>query len=102
MLKSRASKPSHPDRALGGSSRSARSSPRGRAKKISLTVDEGVLRAMQKEAKRSGRTLSAEVTEALGRELRRRGLQKIIAEYEAEHGHITAEELASIEAQWQD
>ena len=74
--------------------------PRGRAKKVSLTVDEGVLRAMQREAKRSKRTLSAEVTEALARELRRRRLQGLIAEYEREKGTISAKELAAIQAEW--
>ena len=77
----------------------ARSRSGGRAKKVSLTVDEGVLHALQKDAKRSGRTLSADVTEALARELRRRRLQRLIAEYEAEHGSITMEELASIQAE---
>lgn len=101
MLKSAARKRG-PGREAAGARRPVRSSPRGRAKKISLTVDEGVLLAMQQEAKRSGRTLSAEVTEALGRELRRRRLTQLIAEYEAEHGQITAEELASIEAEWRD
>jgi hypothetical protein len=76
--------------------------PRGRAKKVSLTVDEGVLRAMQVEAKRSKRTLSAEVTEALARELRRRRLQELIAEYEAKEGPISSEELAAVQAEWQD
>ena len=74
--------------------------PRGRAKKVSLTVDEGVLSAMQREAKRSKRTLSAEVTEALARELRRRRLQGLIAEYEEEKGTISAKELAAIQAEW--
>jgi hypothetical protein len=74
--------------------------PRGRAKKVSLTVDEEVLRAMQQEAKRSKRTLSAEVTEALARELRRRRLQGLVAEYEQEKGTITAKELAAIQAEW--
>lgn len=80
----------------------ARPRSRGRAKKVSLTVDEGVLLAIQKDAKRAGRTLSAEVTEALARELRRRRLQALIAEYEGEHGTISAAELASIQAQWRD
>lgn len=102
MLKSPARKRAFAGRAAAVSQRPARSSARGRAKKISITVDEGVLRAMQKEAKRSGRTLSAEVTEALGRELRRRRLQQLIAEYETEHGQITAEELASIQDEWRD
>ncbi|HEY0465807.1 MAG TPA: hypothetical protein VGC79_16455 [Polyangiaceae bacterium] len=73
---------------------------RGRAKKVSLTVDEGVLRAMEQEAKRSKRTLSAEVTEALARELRRRRLQGLVAEYEQEKGTISAKELAAIQAEW--
>lgn len=75
--------------------------PRARAKKVSLTVDENVLRAMKHEAKRTGRTLSAEVSDALARELRRRRLHDLIADYEAKHGLISAEELAEIQAEWQ-
>jgi hypothetical protein len=74
---------------------------RSRAKKVSLTVDEGVLRAMKLEAKRTGRALSAEVNDALARELRRRRLSELIAEYESEHGTIGADELARIQAEWQ-
>lgn len=95
-------RPAASSRPAAGSQPSSPSSPRGRAKKVSLTVEEGILRAMQKEAKRSGRTLSAEVTEALGRELRRRRLQQLIAEHETEHGEITAEELAAIQDEWRD
>ncbi len=87
----------------GRSATKAFSAPqRGRAKKVSITVDEAVLRAMESEAKRSGRTLSAEVTEALSRELRRRRLQELVAEYESEHGVISIKELAAIQAEWQD
>jgi hypothetical protein len=75
---------------------------RSRAKKVSITVDEVVLRAMENETKRSGRTLSAEVTEALARELRRRRLQELVADYESEHGAISAKELAAIQAEWRD
>jgi hypothetical protein len=75
--------------------------PRALAKKVSLTVDEGVLRAMKHEAKRKGRTLSAEVSDALARELRRRRLHDLVAEYEAEHGIISTDELARIQAEWQ-
>ena len=78
----------------------AGAAPRGRAKKVSLTVDEGVLRAMAQEAKRSKRTLSAEVTEALARELRRRRLQGLVAEYEQQKGAISVKELAAIQAEW--
>jgi hypothetical protein len=86
-------------RALGSS---PSPSPRGRAKKVSLTVDESVLSAMEREAKRSKRTLSAEVTEALARELRRRRLQELVTSYEQEKGTITAKELAAIQAEWLD
>ena len=74
---------------------------RARAKKVSLTVDENVLRAMKHEAKRAGRTLSAEVSDALARELRRRRLHDLIVEYEAEHGLVSAAELARIQTEWQ-
>jgi hypothetical protein len=73
---------------------------RGRAKKVSLTVDESVLSAMEREAKKSKRTLSAEVTEALARELRRRRLQELVASYEGDKGAITAKELAAVQAEW--
>ena len=69
---------------------------------MSLTVDEGVLSAMQREARKAKRTLSAEVTEALARELRRRRLQELVASYEQEKGTITAKELAAIQAEWQE
>lgn len=74
---------------------------RGRAKKVSLTVDEGILRSMEREAKRSGRTLSAEVTAALAGELRRRRLHELIDAYEAEHGIISEQELAAARREWQ-
>jgi len=73
-----------------------------RAKKISLTVDEGVLREVESDAKRSGRTLSAHITDALARDLRRRRLQTLLEEYESEHGPITAAELAEIRSAWRD
>jgi hypothetical protein len=102
MLKPGRSGSRAPRRPTSSSPEPSGSRSRGRAKKVSLTVDEVVLHALQKDAKRSGRTLSAEVTEALARELRRRRLQELIGEYEAEHGFITAEELASVQAEWRD
>jgi hypothetical protein len=84
----------------GHSAHSGSVPPRGRAKKVSLTVDESVLSAMAREAKKSKRTLSAEITEALSRELRRRRLQELVANYEEEKGAITAKELAAIQAEW--
>jgi hypothetical protein len=57
---------------------------------------------MTKQAKRSDRTLSAETLQALDRDFRRRKLQELLEPYEAEHGRITAEELAAVQAQWRD
>jgi len=80
--------------------RSSSTATRGRARKVSLTVDQGVLSAMEREARKAKPTLSAEVTEVLARELRRRRLQELVASYEQEKGTITAKELAAIQAEW--
>ncbi len=74
---------------------------RGGATKISITVDSGVLLETRRLVRKTGATLSAHVTETLARELRRQRLQQVIAEYEAEHGEITEQELAEVRAQWQ-
>jgi hypothetical protein len=72
----------------------------GRAKKISITVDETVLEDTRAWARRAGRTLSAHINEVLARDSRRKHLRKLLDEYEAEHGVITEQELAEIEDQW--
>jgi hypothetical protein len=41
------------------------------------------------------------VSDALARDLRRRRLHELVADYEAEHGAISVEELAQIQAEWQ-
>ena len=94
---------------VSGSSRArrrrqiARSPTRGgRAQKISVTVDEHVLRQVEQDAKREGHTLSAHVTEALARDVRRRRLATLIAEYESKHGAITETELSAIRKEWAD
>ncbi|MBN1610946.1 MAG: hypothetical protein JW940_30225 [Polyangiaceae bacterium] len=73
----------------------------GRAKKISITVDEHVLHEVRQVIHRTGHTLSAHVTEALAGDLRRRHLQQLIEQYESKHGVITEEELARARDQWQ-
>lgn len=59
-----------------------------------------MLEEMKKVARISRRTLSAEVSEALERDLRRRRLQEVIEEFELRHGVITDEELARARAAW--
>jgi hypothetical protein len=80
---------------------SARPAKPARAKKISITVDERILRDVERDARRRGRTLSSHITEALSRDLRQRRLAELIEQYEAEHGIITDEELATARAKWQ-
>jgi hypothetical protein len=73
--------------------------PQSRVKKISITVDERVLRNVERTARRAGRTLSAHVTEALERDLRRTRLRELIETHEAEYGEISEEELAAVRAE---
>jgi hypothetical protein len=69
-----------------------------RAAKISITVDDAVLREVRKVARRRGQTLSAHVNQTLQDDLRRRKLAALIEAYEAEHGEITEAELARARA----
>jgi hypothetical protein len=71
-----------------------------RTKKISITVDEGVLQEAARAAKKARRTLSAQITEDLAEAARRRHLSAFIADYEREHGTITTEELAQARKRW--
>jgi predicted transcriptional regulator len=71
-----------------------------RSSKVSVTVDSAILRDVKAVARRSRQTLSAHVTQALARDLRRRRLAELIAEYEAEAGVISQRELAEARATW--
>ncbi|MFT3817872.1 MAG: hypothetical protein QM750_09640 [Rubrivivax sp.] len=72
------------------------------AAKISVTVDPTVLRGVREVARRSGKTLSAHISQALARDLRRHKLAELIAEHEAVHGVVTESELARAQAAWRD
>jgi hypothetical protein len=67
-----------------------------RMRKISITVEAGVLEDVRRLARHSGLTLSAQVTDSLARDLRRRRLRELIEDYEREHGEITDPELAAL------
>lgn len=69
--------------------------PRGRpSPKIAITVDPDVHDGIVAAAEVDGMSVSAWITDAAAKELRRRDGLAAIAEYEAEHGGFTAEELA--------
>jgi predicted transcriptional regulator len=73
----------------------------GPASKVSVTIDSAVLRQARVAAKRSGKTLSAHISQALERDLRRQRMAELVAEFEAQHGTITPEEVAKAIASWQ-
>jgi hypothetical protein len=71
---------------------------RARSAKVSITVDDAVLREVRKLVGRRGGTLSGYINETLAEDLRRRKLAAPIEAYEAEHGIIKAVELAAVRA----
>jgi hypothetical protein len=73
-----------------------------KAEKISITVDENVLREVREIVRSEGGNLSAHITEALARDLRRRRLQQIVDDYEREHGVIDERELRKVRRTWRD
>ncbi|HEV3320204.1 MAG TPA: hypothetical protein VG053_10855 [Solirubrobacteraceae bacterium] len=72
------------------------------AQKVSISMDEPVLLAAREAAKRRGMSLSAWLNEAsetaLETEVRLEDGLAGVAEWEAENGPITAEELAKADA----
>ncbi len=69
--------------------------------KLAVSFTRGVAAQVKKAAKRhSAGNVSAWLEEAARKELRHQALKSIIADYEAEHGEITEEELAAVEAKW--
>lgn len=76
-------------------------SPSGSASKVSVTIDSAVLQRARIAARRSGKTLSAHISQALERDLRRQRMADLIAEFEAEQGVISPEEIAQAIASWQ-
>ena len=73
--------------------------PRGNpAVKMAITVDAEVHAAVLRAAEAEGLSVSAWLTEAARKELRRLDGLAAIAEYEAEHGAFTDQELADARA----
>lgn len=68
-------------------------------KKVTVTLPEELIDALGVAAREDGVPLSRLVANAAERELRRRIGQHLIAEWQAEHGAFTAEELAAARAE---
>ena len=67
---------------------------------MSLSFPEKLAREIRREAKREGVSLSAWVSRAAQRQTKLAGARRLLAEYEAEHGVITEEELERVRRAW--
>ncbi|MEV4638440.1 hypothetical protein AB0J80_13920 [Actinoplanes sp. NPDC049548] len=68
-------------------------------KKVTVTLPEELVEALGVAALEDGIPLSRLVASAAERELRRRIGQRLVAEWQAEQGAFTAEELAAAKAE---
>jgi Arc/MetJ family transcription regulator len=66
--------------------------------KVSITIDTELLEEVRSYA---GGNLSRYVNVALREQVRSERLRKLVAEYEAKFGPISAEELAEVDAEWE-
>jgi len=68
------------------------------SRKVTITLDEELARALGVVARDAGIPLSRLIASAAEREMRLRIGQAAVAEWEAEHGAFTPEELAAARA----
>ncbi|MFC5941986.1 YlcI/YnfO family protein [Micromonospora harpali] len=69
------------------------------ARKITVTLPEELVEALGAAASEDGVPLSRLVASAVESELRRRVGRRLVAEWQAEHGAFTVEELAAARAE---
>jgi hypothetical protein len=68
-------------------------------RKVTITLDEDLIATMTVAAREAGIPLSRLIASAAEREMRRRLGLAAVAEWEAEHGAFTPEELAAARAE---
>jgi len=68
-------------------------------KKVTVTLPEELVEALGAAAREEGIPLSRLVASAAEWELRRRAGRRLVADWQAEHGAFTAEELAAARAE---
>jgi hypothetical protein len=68
-------------------------------RKVTVTLPEDLVEALGEAAREEGVPLSRLVAGAAERELRRRVGRRLVADWQAEHGAFTAEELAAARAE---
>lgn len=67
--------------------------------KLSISIDPELGDAVREAAGRSGMAVSAWLADAARRKLREQALTEFLAEWQAEHGDLTAEEIARAESE---
>jgi predicted transcriptional regulator len=68
-------------------------------RKITITIPDEIADALSEIAEQDGVPVSRLITGAAEAELRRRGARKVIADWQAEHGAFTPDELAAARAE---
>jgi post-segregation antitoxin (ccd killing protein) len=68
-------------------------------RKITITLDENLVRAIEAAARDAGVPVSRLIASAAEREMRRTIGLAAVAEWEAEHGAFTADEIAAARAE---
>ena len=63
------------------------------AERITISLDKELAGALRQAAATDGTNVSSWTSEAIRRSLNQRGLRAVIADWEAEHGAFTPEEL---------
>lgn len=71
-------------------------------KKVTVTLPEELVEALGSAAREDGVPLSRLVARAVESELRRRAGRRLVADWQAEHGSFTVEELAAARAEMAD
>lgn len=67
--------------------------------KLSISIDPELGDAVREAAGRSGMAVSAWLADAARRKLREQALTEFLAEWQAKHGDLTAEEIARAESE---
>lgn len=69
------------------------------SRKVTITLDEGLLEAVGVAAREAGVPLSRFIASAAEREMRLHVGRRVVDEWQAEHGAFTPEELAAARAE---
>ncbi len=62
---------------------------------MTISLDENLAEAVREAAEADALNLSAWISDAVRRRLASRGLRQVVAEWEAQHGSLTEEELSA-------